>query len=164
MIFEVLIIIHIFLAGFKDINIQLAGALKKIGINAIPEEKICPSCEIKLMSFKDDGPGEEACSQIYEDKDIELATNKFLKENLNSSLTSMNISPLKMHAVTGKKDFVRIAQRSHMQKYLILSNLKELYAKFKTSYPDIKIFFIIHAHIVQNFMLLKERVEHLIVR
>ena len=38
----------------------------------------------------------------------------------------------------GKKDFVSIAQRSHMQKRLILSNLKELYAKFKTSYPDIK--------------------------
>ena len=52
------------------------------------------------MSFKDDGPEKEACSQIYEDKDIELKTNKFLKENLNSSLTSMNISSPKMHAVT----------------------------------------------------------------
>ena len=46
------------------------------------------------MSFKDDGPGEEACNRIYEDEDIELTTNEFLKENLNSSLTSMNISCL----------------------------------------------------------------------
>ena len=41
----------------------------------------------------------------------------------------------------GKKDFVSIAQRSHMQNHLILSNLKEQYAKFKTSYPDKKICF-----------------------
>ena len=40
--------------------------------------------------------------------------------------------------MSGKKDFVSIARRSHMQKRLILSNLKELYAKFKTCYPDIK--------------------------
>ncbi|XP_065665336.1 uncharacterized protein LOC136086777 [Hydra vulgaris] len=40
--------------------------------------------------------------------------------------------------ISGKKDFVSIARRSHMQKRLILSNLKELYAKFKTCYPDIK--------------------------
>ena len=38
----------------------------------------------------------------------------------------------------GKKDLVSITQRSHMQKRLILSNLKELYAEFKSSYPDIK--------------------------
>ena len=109
-----LIIIHIFLGACKEINIQL---MKNIGINVIPGEKICPSCKIKLMSFEDDGQGEEACSQIYEDKDIELTTNKFLKENLNFSLTSMNISPLKMHAVTshsrvalGKKKLLQVQQ------------------------------------------------------
>ena len=52
--------------------------------------------------------------------------------------------------MSGKKDFVSIAQRSHMQKRLILSNLKELYTKFKTSYPDIKIVFLTFAHTVQN--------------
>ena len=41
----------------------------------------------------------------------------------------------------GKKDFVSIARRSHMQKCLIFLNLKELYDKFKTSYPDIKTYF-----------------------
>ncbi|XP_012560034.2 uncharacterized protein LOC105846148 [Hydra vulgaris] len=40
--------------------------------------------------------------------------------------------------MSGKKDFVSIARRSHMQKRLILSNLKLLYAKFKTCYRDIK--------------------------
>ena len=40
--------------------------------------------------------------------------------------------------MSGKKDFVSIARRSHMQKRLILSNLKELNAKFKACYPDIK--------------------------
>ena len=38
----------------------------------------------------------------------------------------------------GEKHFMSIAQRSLMQKHLILSNLKELHAKFKSSYPDIK--------------------------
>ena len=94
MIFEVLIIIDIFLGGCKEIKIQLAGELKNIVINFIAGEKICPSCEIELMSFKDDGPGEPACSRIYEDEDIELITCKFLKENFNSSFTSKNISPL----------------------------------------------------------------------
>ena len=98
LILQACVIILIFLGVCKEINIQLAGELKKIGIDVIPGEKICPSSKIKLMSFKDNGPGEVACSQIYEDKDIELTTNKFLKENLNSSLTSINISPLKMHA------------------------------------------------------------------
>ena len=91
--------------------------MKNIGINVIPGEKICPSCKIKLMSFKDGGPGEVDFSQIYEDEVIELTTNKFLKENLNSSLTSMNISPLKMHAVTshsrvalGKKKLLQAQQ------------------------------------------------------
>ena len=273
-----------FLGGCKEINMQLAGKLKNIGINVIPGEKICLSCMIKLMSFKDDGQREPICSQVYEDEDNELNINELLKKNLNSSLTIMNISPLKMHAVnshsrvalgkkkllhvqktvklgiartlnidpeelsqedsinklskevkgkatdmdilirkikekilisnrnqkiqlltlvpiswshkdiekefnvtnymvqisrkllqkngilsflekkrgkkapqesvdkiiefycndensrlmSGKKDFVSIARRSHMQKRLILSNLIELYAKFKTCYPDIK--------------------------
>ena len=37
-----------------------------------------------------------------------------------------------------EKNFMSIVRRSHMQKCLILSNLKELYANFKSSYPDIK--------------------------
>jgi hypothetical protein len=41
----------------------------------------------------------------------------------------------------GKKDFVSISRRTHMQKRLILSNLKELYTKFKNNNPDIKIGF-----------------------
>ena len=37
-----------------------------------------------------------------------------------------------------EKKIVSIARRSHMQKHLNFSNVKELYAKFKSSYPDIK--------------------------
>ena len=57
----------------------------------------------------------------------------------------MNISSLKMHALTShsrvalKKRFCEfLARRSYIQKHLILSNLKELHATFKNSYPDIK--------------------------
>ena len=41
----------------------------------------------------------------------------------------------------GAKDFVSIAKNQHMQKRLLLSNLKELYSSFKNEYPDAKIGF-----------------------
>ena len=103
-------------------------------------EKRCPSYKIKLMSFKDDGPGEPACSRIYEDEDNELTTNKFLKENLNSSLTSMNISPFKMHAVTShsrvalcKKKLLQVQQtiKLGIPKTLNIHPVQVLIAKIK---------------------------------
>ena len=36
----------------------------------------------------------------------------------------------------GKKDFVSIGRNKHMQKRLILCNLKELFAQFKQQHPD----------------------------
>ena len=36
----------------------------------------------------------------------------------------------------GKKDYVSIGNKVHFQKRLILSNLKELFAEFKNTYPD----------------------------
>ena len=36
----------------------------------------------------------------------------------------------------GKKDYVSITENVHVQKRLILSNLKELHAEFKRSHPD----------------------------
>ena len=44
----------------------------------------------------------------------------------------------------GKKDFVSVKQggkRLHVQKRLVLSNLKEVYCKFKRQFPDYKIGF-----------------------
>ena len=41
----------------------------------------------------------------------------------------------------GKKDYVSIGRNQHMQKRLILSNLKELYSSFKKQFNDIKIGF-----------------------
>lgn len=49
----------------------------------------------------------------------------------------------------GKKDFVSIrdndGQRRHVQKKLILSNLKEMYTAFRSEYSDIKIGFSLFA-------------------
>ena len=41
----------------------------------------------------------------------------------------------------GKKDFVSLARNQHMQKRLILCNLKELYVMFKEQHPNVKIGF-----------------------
>ena len=41
----------------------------------------------------------------------------------------------------GKKDIVSIRKNKHEQKHLILCNLKELFAQFKSQYPNIKIGF-----------------------
>ena len=43
--------------------------------------------------------------------------------------------------MAGKKDFVSIARNTHMQKRLLLCDLKELYASFKQKYPRLKIGF-----------------------
>ena len=37
----------------------------------------------------------------------------------------------------GKKDFVSIGNSKHEQKRLILCNLKELFAQFKSQYPNV---------------------------
>ena len=39
----------------------------------------------------------------------------------------------------GRKDFVSISCNVHMQKRLVLCNLKELYIAFKNSYPNHKV-------------------------
>ena len=39
----------------------------------------------------------------------------------------------------GRKDYLSVGNQIHVQKRLILSNLKELFAEFKTTYPDIKV-------------------------
>ena len=39
----------------------------------------------------------------------------------------------------GKKDYVSIARNVHVQKRLILSNLRELFVDFKTEYPNLKV-------------------------
>ncbi len=41
----------------------------------------------------------------------------------------------------GKKDYVSIGRNQHMQKRLILSNLKELYSSFRKRFQDVKIGF-----------------------
>ena len=43
----------------------------------------------------------------------------------------------------GKRDYISIGRNIHVQKRLILSNLKELYAEFKSKYPDLKVWVIV---------------------
>ena len=41
----------------------------------------------------------------------------------------------------GSKDYVSVDKKQHMQKWLLLVNLKELYGSFLKDYVDIKIGF-----------------------
>ena len=41
----------------------------------------------------------------------------------------------------GSKDYVSVDKKQHMQKWLLLVNLKELYSSFLKDYVDIKIGF-----------------------
>ena len=41
----------------------------------------------------------------------------------------------------GKKDFVSVSRNVHMQKWLLLCNLTELYAQYKELHPTLKISF-----------------------
>ena len=45
----------------------------------------------------------------------------------------------------GKKDYVSITKNVHVQKRLILSNLKELHAEFTRSHPDKQVRILFHS-------------------
>jgi hypothetical protein len=65
--------------------------------------------------------------------------NKSVRERVYTFYDSDDIS----HLMPGKKDFVSVKTsdktRIHVQKRLVLGNLKELFEVFKTTYPDKKI-------------------------
>ena len=43
----------------------------------------------------------------------------------------------------GRKDYVSIARNVHVQKILILFNLKELFAEFKIKFPSLKVCIVV---------------------
>ena len=55
-----------------------------------------------------------------------------------------------------KKDYVSIERNVHVQKRLILSNLRELFVEFKTEYPSLKVrtvdTFLINLHNILKHM------------
>ena len=65
----------------------------------------------------------------------------------------------------GKKDFVSIRkgdQRAHIQKRLMLSNLKEVYQQFKEKHPTDKIGFSKFADLRPKHCILAGQVEHIL--
>ena len=79
-----------------------------------------------ILSNPDPKPGPSLPS-----KTVETVTNFYQSDEIS------RIMP-------GKKDFVSVKQegkRVHLQKRLILSNLKEVYSAFKDAYPDKKVGF-----------------------
>ena len=110
------------LGGCRIISIQLAREFKDVDISVVPGKRICPSCKmIKLSSFKSAGPSgtnkhtEDDTTDI--DADVEHIPNNFLKEQMNSSFTSMDITPFKIHVVAshsrvthGKKKLLQVQQ------------------------------------------------------
>ena len=66
---------------------------------------------------------------------------KPLSQNTVNKSIQFYCSDENSRLMPGKIDFVSISRKTHMQKRLILSNLKELYIKFKNNNPDTKIGF-----------------------
>ncbi|XP_065063917.1 uncharacterized protein LOC135690326 [Rhopilema esculentum] len=77
--------------------------------------------------------------EIKEEKGIlgmpDKVTGKKIKEVLLNAVQSFYCSDENSRQLPGKKDFVSLGQKRHMQKRLLLCNIKELYSLFKADNP-----------------------------
>ena len=62
-----------------------------------------------------------------------------ISEETKNIVTSFYEDDENSRSMPGAKDFVSIARNQHVQKRLLLCNVNELYVKFKSEHPDIKI-------------------------
>ena len=66
---------------------------------------------------------------------------KIISDEIQNYLRSFYNDDEFSRQMPGKKDFVSMGKKVHIQKRLLLCDLKELYSAFKKHYPDVKIGF-----------------------
>ena len=69
---------------------------------------------------------------------------KSISKEIKETVTEFYLSELVSRQMPGMKDYVSVlvdGQKQHLQKHLVLCNLKEAYKLFKETHPDIKIGF-----------------------
>ena len=64
-----------------------------------------------------------------------------LDENINSTVIKFYEDNKYSRIMPGSKDYIGVGKKQHMQKQLLLENLKELYSSFLKEHEDIKIGF-----------------------
>ena len=69
------------------------------------------------------------------------ARSRVLPDSTLTLVTSFYEDDEYSRLMPGKKDFVSIGNKKHMEKRLLLCNLKELYSAFKQRHADVKIGF-----------------------
>lgn len=96
---------NLILGGLKEVTLEEAKSLKNNGIDIVPGQKLCPTCRIlvtkKLGESSSDDTEQSQDEQTQELTEIESSFQADLsKTSLNSTLTEINISPVKTHAVS----------------------------------------------------------------
>ena len=77
-----------------------------------------------------------------------------LDENTKSIVTKFYEDTKYSRIMPGSKDYVCVGEKQHMQKQLLLVNLKELYSSFLKEYADIKIGFSKFCQLQPNWFVL----------
>ena len=94
------------LGGLKEITLEEAKKLKTYHIAVVPGKKICPSCRIVISkklkeTMAEDKEESQDKSHNSEIDEIELSFQSDVsKEQLNSTLSEIGVSPLKTHAIS----------------------------------------------------------------
>ena len=90
--------------GLREITLEVWSDFQKLSISIIPGHRMCPTCHTelsrRLKSF-DEETDEAGMTDAYE-SDVELEqdlNSRLTRENLDSSLVDMDLSPMKLHAV-----------------------------------------------------------------
>ena len=136
----------------QDLDILLDDIKKKL-INATYKEKI------QLLTLTPDSWSRRFAAEFFNVSEYAIRTAQKLKEEngilaIPDSKTRNKLPPQTTELIKlfynddeysrqmpGKKDFVSVKKNVHVQKRLILCNLKELHAAFKNKYPNLKIGF-----------------------
>ena len=94
------------LGGLKEITLEEAKKLKMHHIAVVHGKKICPSCKIVISkklkeTMAEDKEESQDKSHDSEIDEIELSFQSDVsKEQLNSTLSEIGVSPLKTHAIS----------------------------------------------------------------
>ena len=104
-LYSYLIYICFYLLGsLREISYEMYLQVSGKGINIIPGQKICSSCNIKLLVVEEyeplqhDDSTEEILERDSEEEILEESCEEIEKQNLSIYFSSVGVSPIKLHS------------------------------------------------------------------
>ena len=85
--------------GLSKVTILLAKDVVTLGIDVVPGQKICPPCRMKVKT-EIDSFGKELVQSDEEVNLVETLDNELSFSSIDSALSEIDVSPLKLHSIT----------------------------------------------------------------